>query len=211
MSALESLSNPLERLQTLPTAVQARGVAGDIVWDSALQYYRGDLAISSLTGGAYIFTGGTNERSAILGGVDPSLAPTLWTRVQGNGLTNVNVFNGTGTFASTGSGASYTFPAGASILAPEGSTWLVVIQGANTTGSAKTVGTDFSNFIFTANGTGAVSQTVAPLVAGSTNSLFSASATVFVGIGGSSIVLTGNAAGAAQTLSSLRVSYIRLA
>jgi hypothetical protein len=210
MSALESLSNPLERLATLPTAVQARGVAGDITWDAGIQYFRNDIAISSLTGGAYIFTGGASERSSILGGVDPVLAPTLWTRLASNGLSDVEVFDGAGPFASTGAGAAYTFPAGASILAPEGSTWLCVVQGTNTS-LAKTACVDFSSFTFNANGVGAVDATVSPMLSTATVSTFSASATVFVGVGGSSITFTGVAAGIAQSLSALRVSYLRVA
>ena len=211
MSALESLSNPLERLATLPTAVQARsnGV-GDIIWDPTLQYYRGDLAISSLTGGAYIFTGGASERSAILGGLDPVLAPTLWTRLQGDGLSSVSVFDGAGPFNSAGGGAAYAFPAGASILAPEGSTWLCVVQGKNTNAGGA-VGVDFSTFTFNANGVGAVDASVSPMISTALDSTFSASATVFVGVGGTTIAFTGVAAGIAQALSDLRVSYIRVA
>lgn len=213
MSALESLSNPLERLQTLPTAVQARGAAGDITWDAGLQYYRGDLAISGITGGAYIFTGGAQERSAILGGVDPALELTgLWTRLAANGVSSVSVFDGAGPFAAALNGGAYTFPAGASILAPEGSTWMCVVQGTNTTAAAKAI-TDFSLFTFNANGVGAVDATVAPVMSGTTISSFSATATVFVGVGGSSITFTGQTgpASVAQSISGLRITYIRLA
>jgi hypothetical protein len=211
MSALESLSNPLERLATLPTAVQARsnGV-GDITWDATLQYYRGDLAISALTGGAYIFTGGASERSAILGGLDPVLEPTLWTRLQGDGLSSVSVFDGAGPFNNAGGGAAYVFPAGASILAPEGSTWLCVVQGTNTNAGGA-AGVDYATFTFNANGVGAVDASVSPLIPTTSPSTFSASATVFVGIGGTSITFTGVAVGIAQALSALRVSYIRVA
>lgn len=214
MASLESLSNSLERLNTLPTSITTRPVGGDITWDSGLQYYRNDLALSSLTGGAYIFTGGAQERSSILGGLDPALDPSgLWTRLQANGAVEVKAFDAAAPIVPVaGPPPSIPFPAGATLTASEGSTWSVVIQGTTTQGAAITAA-DYPSFTFTANGAGAVSATVdvVPLV-GPTSQRWSASATVFVGVGGTSIVPSGTYAGAAPTnYAGVRIFYTRVA
>ena len=213
MSALESLSNPLERLATLPTAVQARSNgAGDITWDATLQYFRGDLAISSLDGGAYVFTGGTFERSSVLGGSDPAAAPTLWTSLAPNGVPQSAVY--TSGAPIVGAANAYTLPAGASISAPEGSVWLCVVDGAVSTAAA-TVAGDRTTFSFTPNGTGANAGvlTIIPIVdTVATTTPFGYSAVVNVGTGGTSITATAAYVGSVGTLATgLRISYVRLA
>lgn len=212
MASLESLSNPLERLNTLPTALQARGAAGDITWDPTLQYYRGDLVISTITGGAYIFTGGASERSAILGGSDPSQVPLLWTRVQGNGPAEVFPIPAPAPIVPVaGPPPSIPLPAGATLTVPAGSVWSVSIQGTTNQGGAISAA-DYPSFTFTPNGAGAVAATVdiVPLV-GPAAQNWSASAVVVVGTGGTTITPSGTYAGAAATnYAGVIITYTRL-
>lgn len=213
MASLESLSNPLERLLVLPTAVQARGAAGDITWDANIQYYRNDIVISPTTGGAYVFTGGVNSRSSIFGGSDPAADTTgVWTRLQGNGPSELAVFAAAAPIV--GAGNTYTLPAGASLAVGEGQLWSITAQGTVSTAAA-TVAGEFSTLTFTPNGAGAVASSVAinPIVDTATTATpFAFTTTVLVGTGGTSITASGAYATATVgTLTGLRITYARLA
>lgn len=70
--SLTSLENPLERLKTLPNAMNWRGG-----WDTTEQYYLNDVIIAPLNNATYILTG----REALLGGGDPSLNAD-WTELS---------------------------------------------------------------------------------------------------------------------------------
>lgn len=211
MASLESLSNPLERLTVLPTAVNIRkSGAGDITWDAGVQYFQNDLVISTLDGGAYVFTGGASNRTSILGGSDPAAAPTLWTSLATVGIQNTSQITVPSTL---GAANAITLPAGATLTGlPAGSTWLVAVQGSLTTAIA-TVAADVSTFTFTPNGAGAVTwrTDIAPIAnTVSTITDFGQSGFVTVGTGGSTITPTAAYAGAAPTLVGL-ISYVRIA
>lgn len=211
MSAIESLSNPLERLAVLPTAVNARPSApADITWDSAIQYFKNDLVISPLTGGAYVFTGGANDLTAIRGGSDPASSAD-WTRLQGNGASEVSIYDFAADITSS---TAYTLPAGATLTGlPAGSTWNVIFDGQTTT-SAPAVANDQSTWIFTAGGGAGANSVAFTSIASVGASLvnFGFSGVVTVGAGGGSITPTASANGAAQTLKAgSRITYVRLA
>ena len=66
--SLNSLDNPLERLQVLPNAMNWRGV-----WNNTTQYYRNDVVLDSTDTATYIAL-----NISTLGGAAPSLAPSDW-------------------------------------------------------------------------------------------------------------------------------------
>jgi len=211
MASLESLSNPLERLTVLPTAVNVRkSGAGSILWNANVQYFVNDLAISTVDGGAYVFTGGASDRVSILGGSDPAAAPTLWTKLATTGIRNQTQITVPSTL---GAANAITLPAGATLTGlPAGSTWLCAVQGNLTTAIA-TVAADVTTFTFTPNGAGAVTwrTDIAPIAnTVSTITDFGQSGFVTVGTGGSTITPTAAYAGAAPTLVGL-ITYVRVA
>jgi len=85
-SALD-LSSPLNRLNALPTAVNWRNEA----WSPTELYYRNDIVISELTGGAYI---NISPSATLRGGGEPSTNPTEW-YVFGEGAAGVQEIQGT--------------------------------------------------------------------------------------------------------------------
>jgi hypothetical protein len=209
MASLESLSNPLERTAVLPTAMNARkSGAGDLTWDANVQYFVNDVVLSTLDGGAYVFTGGATDRTAILGGADPAADPTLWTSLAPIGIQNSSIV---AVPAQLGAAGVITLPAGATLPVPAGASVLCIAQGQLVTAAATVVG-DRSSFIFTANGAGAVSSTtqVVPLVDTiSDTTRFTISAVVTAGTGGTSVVGTATYIGNAPTFTG-RITYIRL-
>ena len=64
------LSDPLNRLNALPTAVNWRGE-----WSPTIVYYRNDIVVSPLTAGTYI---NIIPSTTILGGADPSINAVAW-------------------------------------------------------------------------------------------------------------------------------------
>jgi hypothetical protein len=66
--SLNSLDNPLERLQVLPDAMNWRGV-----WNNTTQYYRNDVVLSPADTATYIAL-----NVSTFGGSDPSVVPTDW-------------------------------------------------------------------------------------------------------------------------------------
>ena len=86
MTTLESLANPLERLQVLPEVMNWRGL-----WNNTTQFYRNDVVLSPLTTAPYLLT-----RLALLGGLDPSLVPANWTELSPTtgGITGLTAGNG---------------------------------------------------------------------------------------------------------------------
>jgi hypothetical protein len=213
MASLESLTNPLERLNVLPTAMNFRKNPATSLpfWNVAIQYFINDVVISPLNNGAYICSGGTQDQTAVRGGVDPSLDTTgIWYSTSVQGVSNSQVF--TSTVAIVGAANVITLPAGASLTAPALSTWLVVADGSTSCPLAITAA-DYSTYTFTANGAGAVSATlnIQPLV-GPTTQNWGSSAVVSIGTGGTTITATGAYAGQVPTVASgLRITYIRIA
>jgi hypothetical protein len=195
MASLESLSNPLERLGVLPTAMCARFIGTSLVWSAAVQYFKNDVVVSGVDGGAYVC-----EVTSVLGGSDPSAAPASWTRLAPTGIRNTTQIAVPSTL---GAANSITLPAGATLTGlPAGSTWLVNVQGSLTTAIA-TLAADVTTFTFTPNGAGALvwRTEVAPIA--NTTSLitdFGQSGVVVVGTGGSTITPTATYTGAAPTL-----------
>ena len=213
MASLESLSNPLERLSVLPTTMNFRKnpATGLPFWNVAIQYFINDVVISPLNGGAYICSGGTNDITATLGGVDPSLDTTgNWYATTQAGLVSFGQLF-TSTVPIVGAAGVITIPAGAVLTADASSTWLVTINGTSTYPLAMT-DAEQSRYTFTANGAGAVSASVdiVPLI-GPVSQNWSATAVVTIGTGGTTITPVGSYAGQVPTVSTgLRISYSRL-
>lgn len=86
---LESLSNPLERLSVLPTSVSLRvnPLTNSPEWSAVVQYFKNDIVVSGVNGGAYIFVGGALDQSCVRGGVDPALDTAgLWQKFTQTGV-----------------------------------------------------------------------------------------------------------------------------
>jgi len=83
-SALD-LSTPLNRLNTLPTAVNWRGG-----WSPTEVYYRNDIAVSPITSGSYV---NISPSTTILDGGDPSINMTAWA-IFGQGAAGVQEIQG---------------------------------------------------------------------------------------------------------------------
>jgi hypothetical protein len=80
------LSDPLDRLDALPTAINWRGE-----WDPDILYYRNDIAVSPITKGSYI---NVTPATTISGGGDPSLNAVAW-YAFGSGAPGVQEITGT--------------------------------------------------------------------------------------------------------------------
>jgi hypothetical protein len=212
MASLESLSNPLERLTVLPTTMNLRKnpATGLPYWDATIQYFINDVVISPITEGAYICSGGTQDQSAVRGGVDPSADTTgVWWSTTVQGVSNSAVF--TSAAPIVGAANVITLPAGSTLNAPAGSTWLVSLNGSTSCPLAITAA-DYSTYTFTAAGAGGVGAVldIQPLV-GPTAQRWSSSATLTVGAGGT-ITVAGAYAGQVPTVATgLRITYVRIA
>jgi hypothetical protein len=189
MASLESLSNPLERLGVLPTTMNARFIGTSLTWSSLVQYFKNDVVLSGVDGGAYVC-----EITAVLGGSDPASAPAAWTKLAPNGIRNTTQI-AIPTTAGSGTGpGTITLPAGATLTGlPAGSSWLVTIQGAYTNATTSVAG-DVLTFEVTPNGTSAVVWTtdVQPIILASPGNTvdFGTSGVVTVGTGGTTITPT---------------------
>jgi hypothetical protein len=80
------LSDPLDRLDALPTAINWRGE-----WDPNTLFYRNDIAVSPITKGSYI---NVTPATTISGGGDPSLNAVAW-YAFGSGAAGVQEITGT--------------------------------------------------------------------------------------------------------------------
>ena len=86
MTTLESLANPLERLQVLPDVMNWRGL-----WNNTTQFFQNDVVLSPITTAPYLCV-----RLALLGGSDPSIATADWTELAPatGGITGLSAGNG---------------------------------------------------------------------------------------------------------------------
>jgi hypothetical protein len=173
--------------------MSARFIGTSLVWSSAVQYYKNDVVISSVDGGAYVC-----DITATLGGADPSADPVAWTRLAPTGIRNTTIVPVPSVLGATN---TITLPAGATLTAPAGSTWRCSVQGSLTT-SVASVAADVTTFTFTPSGSGALvwRTDIAPIVNTSTTTDFGQSGIVTVGTGGTNIVPTATYTGAAPTL-----------
>lgn len=216
MASLESLSNPLERLSVLPTAMNLRKnpATGLPYWDVAIQYFINDVVISPITEGAYICTGGTQDQIAVRGGADPSADTTgVWWSTSVAGVSSSASL--TPTYTAGGIGAAYTV-AGGSFAAPAGSSWLVTVQCATATPTAAYALADVIVITATPDGVAgnlAASFSIDPLVGAASRSNWSASGLITVGATGTSVALSGTSAGATQVvaLAGVRATFVRIA
>lgn len=141
MATLESLTNPLDRLQVLPTGMNWRGL-----WNNTTQFYQNDVVLSPLTTAPYLLT-----RLALAGGADPSTAPADWAELApatggitgltaGNGISitgtpTIPQINNTGVLSVVaGTGITNTGTAEQPILQNTGITALNVGTGIGSTG-----------------------------------------------------------------------------
>ena len=177
---LESLQNPLERLSVLPTTMCWRGnpVTNDPTWDVSLQYFRNDVVVSGVNGGAYVFTGGLFSAGppvveplwTIRGGVDPALDTNgFWSKVTQTGVeTSVSA---TPTFTLAGAAGAQTVTVGSGSLTdvPAGSQWLVTLSYSATWAGNQAQG-DNIVFQIASNGTGGTTdiEDVPPFVGSAT-------------------------------------------
>lgn len=142
MATLESLTNPLERLQILPDGMNWRGL-----WNNTTQFYQNDVVLSPITTAPYLLTG----RIALAGGADPSTVPADWTELapatggitgltagQGISITGtptIPQINNTGVLVVVaGTGITNTGTASDPILQNTGITALNVATGIGSTG-----------------------------------------------------------------------------
>jgi hypothetical protein len=86
--ALSSLDNPLERLASLPNAMNWRGA-----WAATEQYYLNDVVVSPVNLASYILNG----KTALLNGGDPTTNPD-WIELSATatGVLQVNAGFGIG-------------------------------------------------------------------------------------------------------------------
>jgi hypothetical protein len=166
---LESLASPLERLSVLPTTVSLRvnPVTNSPVWNALIQYYKNDLVISSVDGGAWIMTGGSSDQSVVRGGLDPAVSPTdLWQKLAADGAPSFEQL--ATTFAVAGAGV-ITVTNGVLVAVSPGSVWQGVLSYVSTY-AAPIVDGDIISWTAASNGTGGTSDSedVVPLVGAST-------------------------------------------
>jgi hypothetical protein len=216
MASLESLSNPLERLSVLPTAMNLRKnpATGLPYWDVAIQYFINDVVISPINGGAYICSGGTQDQTAVRGGADPSADTTgVWWSTSVAGVSSSASL--TPTYTAGAIGAPYTVTNG-TLAAPAGSSWLVTVQCATATPTAAYTAADDVTITVTPNGVAgnvAANLTIDPLTTAASRNGWSGSGFITVGATGTSIVLGGTSAGASQVvaLAGVRATFVRIA
>lgn len=185
MASLESLSNPLERLATLPTVCSLRKNPDDTSpdynspnWDATVQYYSNDIVISPENGGAYIFTGGALNKVAVRGGVDPSQSDE-WTKLTQTGVQEYE--SSLPGFADAG-GGNYTVTSANLTDAGAGSVWRWDLQGVFTSAGGALVAADVVQVTVTPSpaGAGSAGQIVQILPrVGQTSTAFSTGGIVF--------------------------------
>jgi len=171
---LQSLLNPLEMKDSLPSSVAVRrnfaalDVLDETYWDADVQYFLNDIVFSPINDGAYIMIGGSSGptvASSFRGGNDPSTEPDWWapltqfgSQTSGGALQTVTATPGT-------AGAIVLTGAGSSLAAARDSTaYLVTVQGT-VTGAANPMTTaSYLKWTVTASGTAAISglYTVVP-------------------------------------------------
>lgn len=167
--SLESLSNPLERLSVLPTSVQLRldPLTNSPVWSALIQYFRNDVVISGVNGGAYIFTGGLYDAGppvveplwCLRGGVDPAVDPDgYWQKFTQTGAETA--LFATPTFTSAGAPPVIVVTAnGALTDVASRSVWEAILE-YTITWAAPAVAGDLISWQIASNGTGGDTKVV---------------------------------------------------
>jgi hypothetical protein len=164
--ALESLSNPLQALASLPYAMNLRSqdaTTNNAEWSATTQYFINDVVRSPLTGGLYVYEawdGAQNLSSAIVSANDPSSVGGQaegWASAQGNGLKTVDQNSAAVTGVAAGAAGSLGATAGLTLtlLNPIGvaSTWLVKLDyNATLTGAGAFAATEWVVWTTTTNG-----------------------------------------------------------
>jgi len=216
MASLESLANPLERLSVLPTTMNWRKnpITGTAVWDSAIQYFVGDMVTDPVTTGAFVMSGGAppTEVTAYRGGLEPSTESTgvnpKWVSLAPSGVSFYDALTPTIAVA----GANVLTVTNGSLTVPENSEWMVVVNStaAQSAGGGFVAG-DAVTWTVTGDGTGGTSSVVdVPSLVGAAASRGSASFYVSVGATGTSVALTGAWAGVQPTGVTASVLLVRL-
>lgn len=229
---LESLQNPLERLSVLPTttALRTNPLTNSPVWDASVQYFKNDIVISSLNGGAYVMWGGTLDLSSIRGpavGGDPSLDPDgVWQKLTQTGQESYVPAGGLA-FALPAplpvppAACAWTITNGTLADVPAGSEWMAVLQ-YDITYAAPMAATEYTTFTVDSDGVGIGAQNlVVPPFVGQTQQTGSLTFVVGAGTGPTApatiitIRLTASSsaavAGAYPTAIVGKLSWIRLA
>jgi len=214
---LESLASPLERLSVLPTSVALRvnPLTNSPVWSVSVQYYKNDLVISGIDGGAWIMTGGAADQSVVRGGLDPAVSPTdIWQKLAPDGAPSYEQL--ATTFAVAPAGV-ITVTNGVLADVPAGSVWEGTLSFASTYGAPIAV-TDVITFTATSNGTGGTTdiEDVVPLATGAAVSQrgscsFRVSAGTVVAPATISVTLPAAYAGAQPTALTGSIAWSRLA
>lgn len=175
---LESLQNPLERLQVLPTSVSLRlnPLDNSPVWDVSIQYFRNDVVISGVNGGAYVFTGGLFDAGppvvdplwTLRGGVDPALDTNgYWQKLTQTGQESAFIASPAPTFTITAGPPQTIAVSGSGSLldVASKSNWEAILH-YTVTYAAPIVASDLLKFTVAGNGTNGESKEVdvVPLV-----------------------------------------------
>lgn len=216
---LESLSSPLERLSVLPTtmALRTNPLTNSPVWSATIQYYKNDVVISGVDGGAWVMSGGAADQSVVRGGLDPAVDTTdLWQKFAPDGAPSFELLATTYAVAPAG---VITVTNGVLADVPAGSVWQGQLTFASTYG-APMAATDVITFTATSNGgagAGTDIEDIVPLVTGA-NTAQRGSCSFRVAAGAAlappatiSITLTAAYAGAQPTALTGSIAWTRLA
>jgi len=166
--SVNSLGNALSSLALLPSTANlpTNTATNSPYWNASEQYYKNDIAISPIDQGAYVWLGSTTvdgssaASNTVRGGDDPSAQTGWWYSLSSLGPpaatkdVNVNV-----AVTNNAAQAAKTVAAGATLTAAQSTTWLVQWSALLTPASAWTA-PDYTNFTFTASGTGASAAVV---------------------------------------------------
>lgn len=208
--SLESLRNPLERLSVLPTttALRTDAVTNSAVWDATTQYFKNDIVISGIDGGAYVYTGGevtqispTGPAGFVYGGSDPAESDAWVKFTETLGATTFTSVAPVPTFSLAANVITVTGGVIGDVYAD--STYMVTLSYTiNSTAVGGLTATQINTFQVASNGTGGTTAIVdvVPLVGAATQR---GTATFVVQSGTSTgtinLTLTGSYAGTAVT------------
>lgn len=207
--SLESLTNPLERLGYLPTAMQMRPSdfppSSSYAWSASIQYYLNDVAISGVDGAAYVYTGGADQITCILGGSDPS-ASANWTLLGGAKATKIIP-------VSAGPAVNALTLSNHTLVVPANSKWLVHVHGLVSIAAGNYANTDDFVIGVTSSGTGGLGEeaTFAPAPIPSTQFHVANSFYVEAGTTTSTLAITASGSGTSQNWTGIVAAFIRLA
>lgn len=211
--SLESLTNPLERLQYLPTAMQMRPSdfppSSSYVYSALIQYFLNDVAFSAVDDAAYVYTGGADQDTSTLGGADPSANPS-WTLLGGAKTTKQIPTSG-------GAALGALTLTNHTLAVPANSKWLVSVHGVAAKGSALAA-SDAMVLGVTSSGTGGVGSSsihTGAVGASPATTSFNVASTFYVEAGTttSTLTITATVLGNASTmnLTNIVAAYTRLA